>query len=223
MFTGLVEDVGQISSVVPHGVGGRLLITCSFPDGGVAVGDSVAVDGVCLTATQASVGGRFQVLAGQETLERTTVGSFKPGRVVNLERAMRLGDRLGGHLVQGHVDGVGQVESIQNASESWILWVRLPASLLRYVAEKGSLTIDGVSLTVNELRGPLVRLNLIPHSWSHTGFVRLRAGATVNIEVDVIARYVERLMGGAEQEQSAGLTLQRLQAAGFVPGGGFRS
>lgn len=186
MFTGLVEDVGEIVGVSPQGDGLRLRLRTRIPLGEVAVGDSIAVDGACLTAERL-IGDVFEVVAGRETLDRTTLRAARLGRKVHLERALRLGDRLGGHLVQGHVDGTGRVTRSFQASESWVLWIEI-GPLARYVVPKGSITIDGVSLTVNEVQGDTVRLNLIPHTVAVTRLGGLRVGDEVHLEADLIAR-----------------------------------
>jgi riboflavin synthase len=195
MFTGLVEDTGTVVAVAPRGAGKSLAIRTRIPLDEVRIGDSIAVNGACLTAEHCE-GDVFTALAGRETVSRTTLGGLRAGETVHLERALKLGDRLGGHLVQGHVDGVGAVRRSVDAGESWILWVSLPDALSRYVAEKGSLCVDGVSLTVNELAEGAVRLNLVPHTAAATRLVGLKAGALVNLEVDIVAKYVERLLGG---------------------------
>ncbi len=208
MFTGLVEDVGEIVGVSPQGDGLRLRLRTAIPLSEVAVGDSIAVDGACLTAERC-VGDVFEVVAGRETLDRTTLRAARLGRRVHLERALRLGDRLGGHLVQGHVDGTGRVTRSFQASESWVLWIDV-GPLARYVVPKGSITIDGVSLTVNEVQGDTVRLNLIPHTVAVTRLGGLRVGDEVNLEADLIARYVERLLGGHVGDSELLSRLQRL-------------
>jgi riboflavin synthase len=195
MFTGLVEDTGTIVSVLPEQGGRRLLIRTRIPLSEVRIGDSIAVDGACLTAERLA-GDCFEVVAGRETLGLTTLGEVRAGRRVHLERALRLGDRLGGHLVQGHVDGTARVLRSHAQGESWILWIELPPGLSKYVVRKGSLTVDGVSLTVNEVVGDTCRMNLIPHTVSVTRLGELRPGDAVNVETDLLARYVERLMGG---------------------------
>ncbi|MBA2321668.1 MAG: riboflavin synthase [Deltaproteobacteria bacterium] len=194
MFTGLVEDAGVVTSITPRDGGRVLAVRTRIPLAEVRVGDSIAVDGVCLTAE--TVGGDvFTAIAGRETLAVTTLDDVRVGRTVHLERALAVGDRLGGHLVQGHVDGVGRVRSAARAGESWIVWVTPPPDLARYIAVKGSICIDGVSLTVNELDGDDFRVNLIPHTTAVTRLGDLRAGDRVNLETDVLAKYVERLLG----------------------------
>jgi riboflavin synthase len=216
MFTGLVEDVGTIRSASSEGFGRRFAIRTALPDTGFAAGDSVAVDGVCLTLEKRPSGQVFEVVASQETLACSTAPSWQSGRRVHLERALRLGDRLGGHLVQGHVDGRGVVERVVPAGESVILHVSVPRDLARYLARKGSVAIDGVSLTVNELAGQEIRVNIVPFTWRRTRFPELRQGDAVNVEVDLLARYIERLATPeGEADGSGGLGLGRLLENGF--------
>jgi len=191
MFTGIVQAVGEILRVTPAADGLRAEIeTNSLGLADVAPGDSICVQGACMTAI-AIEAGRFSFDLSRESLN-CTVGLDRPGRV-NLEKSLALGDRLGGHLVTGHVDGVGEVKSFEPAGESMRLIVRAPAELSRYVARKGSICIDGVSLTVNRVDGHDFEVNLIPHTLSVTTLSRLGAGVRVNLEIDLIARYVERL------------------------------
>jgi riboflavin synthase len=216
MFTGLVEDVGTIRTASVEGFGRRFTIRTSLPSSGFAAGDSVSVDGVCLTVEKSPSGAVLEFVAGQETLARSTAGFWQPGRRVHLERALRLGDRLGGHWVQGHVDGCGAVERTVPAGESVILHLSVPTELVHYLAQKGSVAIDGVSLTINELEGQQLRVNLIPYTWKRTRFSELRPGDAVNVEVDVLARYIERLMVREPQsEAGSGLDLERLLENGF--------
>ena len=212
MFTGLVEDTGEIMAIVPRGRGIELSIRTKIPLEDVDVGASIAVNGVCLTA-ESFQGDRFIATAGAETLRLTNTGALKVGSRVHLERALRVGDRLGGHLVQGHVDGMGVVVSTERQAESWVVWIELPVELARYVAAKGSICIDGVSLTVNEVRGRRFRVNIVPHTSDVTAVTRHAAGERVNIEVDILAKYVERLLGA---EKSGGLTLDFLKQHGFA-------
>lgn len=192
MFTGIVAAVGRIQRVEPRDKGLRLAIDAGDLDlSDVAIGDSIAVNGVCLTAV-ALAGGAFEVDVSQETID-CTIGLGAPGEV-NLEKALRLADRLGGHLVTGHVDGVGDVVSFAALGESWRLVIRAPAELAKYIARKGSICVQGVSLTVNRVDGRDFEINLIPHTLERTTLKHLAAGARVNLEVDLIARYAERLI-----------------------------
>jgi riboflavin synthase len=210
MFTGLVEDVGAVVSVSAKGNGKSLTLRTAIPLADVTLGASIAVNGVCLTAEGFS-GDTFTVTVGQETLSVTTIGKLRVGGRVNLEQSLRMGDRLGGHLVQGHVDGVGMVKTVRRLQESLVVWIDVPKSLRRYVAVKGSITVDGVSLTVNELSGGAFRINLIPHTVASTTLGDRRTGDSVNLEVDLLARYVERLLA----EPGESLTFERLRALGY--------
>ena len=194
MFTGLVEEVGQITAVTARGPGSRLEISATVVVEGLKLGDSVAVNGTCLTAIEIRSGG-FAVDCVAETLTRTALREIDPGAAVNLERAMRLGDRLGGHLVQGHVDGVGEITSCRPEGDGYRLHVRVPAALMTFVVEKGSIAIDGVSLTVAERHADGVTIALIPHTTSHTTLGPGRVGTLSNLEVDLVAKYVAQLAG----------------------------
>jgi len=192
MFTGIIQAIGRIHEYEAHGADARMTIHgggLDFTD--VGLGDSIAVNGVCLTA-MALAPDSFSVDVSAETL-RVTAG-FMPGAEVNLEKALRLADRLGGHLVSGHVDGVGTVHRFAPAGESHLLEIGTPAELARYIIRKGSITVNGVSLTVNTVAGTRFALNLIPHTLEMTTLKHLQAGSRVNLEVDMIARYVERMM-----------------------------
>jgi len=192
MFTGIIQAIGRIHEYEAHGADARMTIHgggLDFTD--VGLGDSIAVNGVCLTA-MALAPDSFSVDVSAETL-RVTAG-FMPGAEVNLEKALRLADRLGGHLVSGHVDGVGTVHRFAPAGESHLLEIDTPAELARYIIRKGSITVNGVSLTVNTVAGTRFSLNLIPHTLEMTTLKHLQAGSRVNLEVDMIARYVERMM-----------------------------
>jgi riboflavin synthase len=193
MFTGIIADVGTIAEKQEREGGLRLRITTSKLDmSDVQLGDSIAVNGVCLTAVEIA-GNSFSVDVSRETLH-CTVGLEQPGAQVNLEKALRLADRLGGHLVSGHVDGVGVVLDFANLGESWRLKVCAPVELSKYIAVKGSVTINGVSLTVNRMEGDVFEVNLIPHTLQETTLKGLHPESRVNLEIDLIARYVERIM-----------------------------
>jgi len=194
MFTGIVQDVGSVAALEPQGEDRRVVIAVERLDlGRVAVGDSISVQGCCVTAV-ALEGQRFSADLSRETLAVTTLGQLQPGARVNLEPALRAGDALGGHLVSGHVDGVARVLARASDARSLRLTIEAPAELARYLARKGSVAIDGVSLTVNEIEGARFGVNLIPHTQAATTLGALAAGATVNLEVDPIARYLERLL-----------------------------
>jgi riboflavin synthase len=193
VFTGIVAAVGRIQRVEPRPQGLRLAIDAGGLDlTDVAIGDSIAVNGCCLTVVALDAR-RFEVDVSQETID-CTVGLGAPGEV-NLEKSLRLADRLGGHLVSGHVDGVGEVAAFAPVGESWRLVVRAPADLAKYVARKGSIAVQGVSLTVNRVDGREFEINLIPHTLAVTTLKHLAPGGHVNLEVDLLARYAERLLG----------------------------
>jgi riboflavin synthase len=190
MFTGIVAAVGHIAESAPSAGGLRLRIEAGgLPLEDVMLGDSIAVSGVCLTVVTVHAGS-FEVDVSQETL--ACASGFERGAAVNLEKALRLSDRLGGHLVSGHVDGRGVVERFEAVGDNKLLEIRVPHELARYVARKGSVALDGVSLTVNDVRDDWFTVNLIPHTLAHTNLDRLHPGASVNIEIDLLARYVER-------------------------------
>ncbi|MDE1982510.1 MAG: riboflavin synthase [Betaproteobacteria bacterium] len=190
MFTGIVSAVGKIEVAKPLEAGMRLAIDAGGLDlSDVAIGDSIAVNGVCLTVV-ACEAPRFEVDVSAAT--RLVTCGLELGAAVNLEKALRLSDRLGGHLVSGHVDGVGVVQAFEPRGESWLLRIAAPGDLPRYLARKGSVTVNGVSLTVNDVQRDLFEINVIPHTRAVTTFSRLKAGDSVNLEVDLLARYAER-------------------------------
>jgi riboflavin synthase len=197
MFTGIVAAVGRVGAVTPSAGGIRMRIEAGgLQLDDVALGDSIAVNGACLTAI-ALHPAAFDVDVSQESL--LCVAGFKPHARVNLEKALRLADRLGGHLVSGHVDGVGVVQRFESRGDNRLLEIELPAELARYVARKGSIAVDGVSLTVNEVSATRFAVNLIPHTLVHTNLADLAPGARVNIEVDLLARYAERILGSSAE------------------------
>ena len=193
MFSGIVTDVGRVRSVAETAGGGlRLEIGTAYDTDTVALGASIACSGPCLTVVDK--GPRwFAVDVSRETADRTTLGDWRAGSGVNLERALALGDELGGHLVTGHIDGVALVEGAAREGESLRLTIRCPAEYSRFVASKGSVALDGVSLTVNEVAGDVFGINLIPHTLAETTFQECAAGRRLNLEVDLIARYLARL------------------------------
>ena len=210
MFTGIVEEIGVVRGVE----GGRLTIAAAKVLEGTKPGDSLAVNGVCLTVTSMG-GGAFEVDVMPETLSRTNLGELHYGERVNLERALALGGRLGGHLVLGHVDDVGRVVSVTPREDARIMRIAVPARLLPYIAGKGFIAVDGVSLTVVEVDDFSLSVSLVAYTTEHTILGDKSPGSTVNVEVDVIARYLERLSEKAGQ----GLTLDLLEKYGFTPGG----
>ncbi len=191
MFTGIVTDVGRVVEAIPgHGL--RLRIACGYDAATIPVGGSIAHDGVCLTATDVLADG-YWVDVSAETLAKTTLGDWRPGTMVNLERPLRMGDELGGHMVLGHVDGVAHVIDRRPDGDSVRFRITVPEALARFVAPKGSVALDGVSLTVNEVDGPTFGVNIVPHTLAHTTLSQRSPGDRMNLEVDVVARYVARM------------------------------
>ena len=203
MFTGIVQAVGRLRQREALGGDARLAIAAGALDlDGVRIGDSIAVNGVCLTATRLECDG-FWADVSAETLRLTTLGQLGAGAAVNLEKALTLSQPLGGHLMSGHVDGLGQLLSITPEARSIQLEFAAPPELARYIARKGSIAVDGVSLTVNEVRDRRFTVNLVPHTLQQTIFGALAPGAAVNLEVDMLARYLERLLQGDSQDQGS--------------------
>ncbi|MFZ9967789.1 MAG: riboflavin synthase [Steroidobacteraceae bacterium] len=193
MFTGIVRAIGRVEDVIEAGGDRRISVSApGLEASSLALGESIAVSGVCLTVTEATSVG-FMADVSRETLERTTLGRLQAGSPVNLEPALRVGDPLGGHYVTGHVDAVGQVVALSRDARSWRVRVAHPESLARFIASKGSVAVEGVSLTVNEVDAGEFGVNLIPHTWEVTTLGTLAVGTSVNLEVDLVARYLERM------------------------------
>lgn len=217
MFTGIVQGRGRIFEARAAG-GGRVFgIEAGFDLTDPEEGESIAINGVCLTAREIS-GRRFYADVSPETLARTTHGELAPGHEVNLERALRLADRLGGHLVSGHVDGVGRVRGVEAAGDYTLFTFSMPRKLARYVVHKGSITIDGVSLTVNAVGEDWFAVSIIPHTLAVTTLGTLSQGSRVNLEVDIIGKYVEKLLaaGPAPEEEAGGINREFLAKYGFL-------
>lgn len=218
MFTGIIEAKGTIKSINNKGNDIRLVVSTNSLDmSDVKLGDSIATNGVCLTVVDMSA--EYYVAdVSKETIKLTGFAHYKAGSVVNLEKAMRADTRFGGHIVSGHVDGVGEVISVTNHTRYVEVWVKAPNDLAKYIAHKGSITVDGVSLTVNEVSGAKFMLWLIPHTLQETTIGGYKSGTAVNLEVDLVARYLERLMLGdsATQEKSTDMSLAFLAKHGYL-------
>ena len=193
MFTGIIEEVGHIVTIEDSGEFRTLRVEAGAILDGIKAGASISVNGVCLTVRTFNAGS-FTADLSRETLERTSLNALRAGTVVNLERPMRADGRFGGHIVQGHVDGVGKIRSFDRDGDNWNLRVEFPESAARYIVHKGSIAIDGISLTVASLKTPVLEVAIIPHTFENTNLRHAKAGDTVNLELDVIAKYVERMM-----------------------------
>lgn len=218
MFTGIIEAIGSIRALSPKGGDVRVYVETGKLDlGDVKLGDSIAVNGVCLTAVDLP-GDGFWADVSRETLARTAFVDLKPGSRVNLEKALTPSSRLGGHLVSGHVDGVGEVLSREDNARAVQFKIRAPRELAKYIAHKGSITVDGTSLTVNAVSGAEFELTIVPHTLAETIMVDYRPGRLVNLEVDLLARYLERLLLGdkAAEPKAAGLTESFLAEHGYL-------
>ena len=224
MFTGLVQDIGTLEQV-RHGSGGATLrISSAFDVADLDLGESIAVSGVCLTVTGTWDGG-FDADASPETMARSTLGELRPGARVHLERALRVGDRLGGHFVSGHVDATGRVTSSNRKGNSVVVRFAVDSSIDRYLVEKGSVCVDGVSLTINGVGSGWFELAIIPHTATATRLSDLRTGDRVNVEVDILGKYVESLLGAGtnlpanskdREAEKSGISLEMLTAQGYV-------
>ncbi len=219
MFTGIVEELGVLENVSGHSAASRLLIKANKVLEGVRLGDSIAVNGVCLTVTSFS-SSHFTADVMPETLKQTNLGRLKRGEKLNLERAMRLGDRFGGHIVSGHVDGTGEIVSREPHANAVLFRIKTGPQLMKYMVPRGSVTVDGISLTLVDVTDTDFAISIIPHTLSHTNLQGKRTGDVVNLECDVIGKYVERLMswkaGEHHEAKPAGLTMNVLLENGFL-------
>ena len=218
MFTGIIQAIGTIAALEPKGQDVRVRVQTGKLDlSDVHLGDSIAVNGVCLTAVELPGDGFWADVSG-ETLSRTTFADLQKGSQANLEKALTPTTRLGGHLVSGHVDGIGEIISRKTDGRSERFVIRAPDALARYIAEKGSICVDGISLTVNDISGAEFELNIVPHTLGETTMSEFKPGTRVNLEVDIIARYLERLLLGdkAADKQGGGISLEKLQEYGFI-------
>ncbi|HZR28576.1 MAG TPA: riboflavin synthase [Terriglobales bacterium] len=215
MFTGLIEEVGQIAEMAANDGPGRLTVTAMQASRELKLGDSVAVSGVCLTAVKIVPGKSFSADLAPETLSRTSLGRLSHGALVNLELPMKAGTRLGGHVVQGHVDGTGKLLSLKKIKEGEDYWLQIsiPRELTHYVVEKGSITIEGISLTVAKVAKTEVSIAIIPHTYKVTNLHSLQPAAPLNIEVDVLAKYAEKM--AQQKPASSSITMERLIKEGF--------
>ncbi|EKO5152442.1 riboflavin synthase [Vibrio fluvialis] len=217
MFTGIVEAVGTLTAITPKGEDITISVDAGKLDmGDVKLGDSIATNGVCLTVVEFN-SHSYSADLSLETLKKSGFADYKVGDKVNLEKAMLPTTRFGGHIVSGHVDGVGEIVERNPVGRAIELWVAMPAELSKYVAEKGSITVDGISLTVNDLRKNAFKLTIVPHTTQETAIDHFQVGRKVNLEVDVLARYLERLLNGGRDEQpESRITMEFLQQNGFA-------
>lgn len=215
MFTGIIEELGRVRSIERRGEGVRIVIEARTVTEGAAEGDSVAVNGVCLTALDVRAGS-FAADGSRETLQRSTLGSLRAGSVVNLERAVTPATRLGGHIVQGHVDARGRFLGAEDHGGSWTVRLAYPPEMARYLVFKGSVAVEGISLTVAALAEDTFEVAVIPKTWAVTNLSVLRPGDAVNLEADIIAKYVERILNvEARNRGEAGLTVEKLTGLGY--------
>lgn len=220
MFTGIIEAVGKITGIERQGEAVRLTVAAGMIAEDAALGDSIAINGVCLTVTEARPP-HLSFDAVYETMRKTGLGSLQIGDAVNLERALPVGGRLGGHIVQGHVDGTGRIASMRPVGNSWFVYVDAAPELMRYIVTKGSVAVDGISLTVAESEDRTFALSIIPHTWERTTLHEKRAGDLVNIETDILGKYVEKMLGGygvgsSTERERGSVSMDLLTRSGYV-------
>ncbi|MDY0133327.1 MAG: riboflavin synthase [Desulforegulaceae bacterium] len=218
MFTGIIEGFGTIRAISAVGEGKKMSIESEFDLDGTKIGDSIAVNGGCLTAVK--INGRFfDVDISPETIEKSTFKNSKPGQKVNLERALKLSDRLDGHLVSGHIDGVGEILSVEERSNAIIISIKAPLNIMKYVIDKGSIAVDGTSLTINSVEQDSFSLAIIPHTKGLSTIGSRKAGEKVNLEADMIGKYIEKLITGKNSdsnEKESGVSIDFLRSNGFL-------
>lgn len=219
MFTGIIEDVGEVERIETAGEIERLSLLTHLNPSEIKLGDSIAVDGVCLTVVK-KIGHLLQVDLSTETRQRTTLGFARPGQKVNLERALRAGDRFGGHLVQGHVDGMGTIIEREILGDQTVIHIQVPEEIARYIITKGSVAVDGISLTVNRVSGDVFSVTIIPHTARRTTIIQKGRGSKVNIESDIIGKYIEAILSRKrvirKETEGGNLTVDFLREHGFA-------
>ena len=215
MFTGIIEELGKIASLEKHAEGAKIRIAANIVTNDTNEGDSIAVNGVCLTALDVKPNG-FTADVSQETLDKSTLGRLKAGAKVNLERAVTPSTRLGGHIVQGHVDSRGKFVQAVQSGDFWTVRIAFPKEIGQYLVYKGSISVEGISLTIAELGADFFEIAVIPKTWELTNLSSLKAGDEVNLEADVIAKYVERILLYGRAEQGENITIEKLSKLGFV-------
>lgn len=216
MFTGLVEEIGVVQSVKKSAKSARITIKAEKVLEDIKIGDSISTNGVCLTATEFDAKS-FTVDVMAETMRRSNLKNLQPGEEVNLERALKVGDRLGGHIVSGHIDGIGTIVSFENEDNAVWITISADAEILKYIVQKGSIAIDGVSLTVAYVDEKVFKVSIIPHTKDVTTLLRKKAGAEVNLECDIVGKYIEKLMGAKEQApKHQGISFNFLSEHGFA-------
>jgi riboflavin synthase len=214
MFTGIIEEIGTIEKVSPISGGLSLTIRAKKIIEDIAVNDSVCINGVCLTAIHVN-NNSFQVEAVGATLDKTTFGGIKANELVNLERSLRLSDRLGGHLVQGHVNGLGTISEIKKLGENYLVKILIPEEIERYLIKEGSIAINGISLTIADLNSNEIAISVIPHTWQNTNLKNKKVNEKVNVEIDILAKYVEKLLTKMNNSSNKNITENWLKEIGY--------